>query len=226
VLAALLLAAPSMSARIAAEAPAMPPQSVRPESVRAFVATRFSKLEEVTPANVRGLMPLVARSLPVAPQGEQADPTAPVDLPLQHFVDMHSVRFGPPRRTDAMSYLVSGGGNAESGAPAATAAQPELRAWDPIERRVIWRVREPLPISSRTLVTAGGLVFYGTSDGWFKALDASTGRIMWQHRVNGKRLDDPTSYRGADGHQYIAVRALPRSPDIGSEALLVFSLAH
>ena len=207
-LAALLIAAPSMSARIAAEAPATPPQSVR-----AAAATRFSKLEEVTPANVGGLMPLVARSFPVAPQDEQADPTAPVDLPLQHFVDMHSVRFGPARRTDAISYLVS-------------SAQPELRAWDPIERRVIWRVREALPISSRTLITAGGLVFSGTSDGWFKALDASTGRIMWKHQVDGKRLDDPISYLGADRHQYIAVRALPRTPGSGGEALLVFSLAH
>ena len=225
VLAALLLVAPSMSARIAAEAPAPPPQS-RP-AVRALIPTRFSKLEEVTPANVRGLMPLVARSFPVAPQDEQSEPTARVDLPLQHFVEMHSVRFGPARRSDAVSYLVSSDdGNAGSDAPAARPAQPELRAWDPIERRVIWRVREALPISSRTLVTAGGLVFYATSDGWFKALDASTGRIMWQHRVDGKRLDDPISYRGADGHQYIAVRALPRHPGNGSEALLVFSLAH
>ena len=111
-------------------------------------------------------------------------------------------------------------------ARAATLAPAELRAWDPIEGRVVWRVREALPISSGTLITAGGLVFYGTSDGWFKALDASTGRIMWKHQVDGKRLDDPISYLGADRHQYIAVRALPRTPGSGGEALLVFSLAH
>ena len=221
-LAALLMAAPSMSARTEPEAPATPRHSAH-----TVIATRFSKLEEVTPANVRGLMPLVAPSFPLTPQDEpQTDPTARVDLPLQRFVDRHSVRISPPRRNDAISYLVSSGGNAESNAAAAIPAQPELRAWDPIERRVIWRVREALPITSRTLVTAGGLVFYATSDGWFKALDASTGHIMWKHRVDGKRLDDPISYRGADGHQYIAVRALPRSPGTGSEALLVFSLAH
>jgi len=221
-LAALLMAAPSMSARIAAEAPATPPQSVR-----AAAATRFSKLEEVTPANVGGLMPLVARSFPVAPQDEQSDPTAPVGLPLQRFVDRRSVRFAPPRLNEAISYLVSSGdGDSAPGARAATLAPAELRAWDPIERRVVWRVHEALPISSRTLITAGGLVFYGTSDGWFKALDASTGRIMWKHQVDGKRLDDPISYLGADRHQYIAVRALPRTPGSGGEALLVFSLAH
>jgi glucose dehydrogenase len=224
-LAALLLAAPSMSAKITAEVPATPAQPVR--AVRAVIATRFSKLEEITPANVSGLMPLVARSFPAAPQDGQGDPTTPVDLPLQRFVDSQGVRFAPPHLKDAISYLVSSGAaDAGPDAPPAKLAPTELRAWDPIERRVIWRVREALPISSRTLVTAGGLVFYGTSDGWLKALDASTGRIMWKHRVDGERLDDPISYRGADGHQYIAVCASPRSPGGGSEALLVFSLAH
>jgi outer membrane protein assembly factor BamB len=91
-------------------------------------------------------------------------------------------------------------------------------------------VREPLPISSSTLVTAGGLVFYGTGDGWIKALDARTGRILWKHRADGRRLDQPVSYRGADGHQYIAVRALPRAaghtPGDGGAAVLLFALAH
>ena len=224
-LAALLLAAPSMSAKITAEVPATPPQPVH--AVRAVIATRFSKLEEITPANVGGLMPLVARTFPAAPQDDHADPTTPVDLPLPRFVDSHGVRFVSPHLKDAVSYLVSSGAaEAGPGAPPARLAQAELRAWDPLERRVIWRVREALPISSRTLVTAGGLVFYGTSDGWLKALDASTGRIVWKHRVDGDRLDDPISYRGVDGHQYIAVRASPRSPGGGSEALQVFSLAH
>jgi len=89
------------------------------------------------------------------------------------------VRFVSPHLKDAVSYLVSSGAaEAGPGAPPARLATTELRAWDPLERRVIWRVREALPISSRTLVTAGGLVFYGTIDGWLKALDASTGRIM------------------------------------------------
>jgi len=72
-LAALLLAAPSMSAKITAEVPATPPQPVH--AVRAVIATRFSKLEEITPANVGGLMPLVARTFPAAPQDDHADPT-------------------------------------------------------------------------------------------------------------------------------------------------------
>ena len=102
-----------------------------------------------------------------------------------------------------------------------------MRAWDPIERHVLWSVREALPISSSgMLVTAGGLIFYGTVDGWLKALDARSGRILWKHRVDGKRPDAPMSYRGPDGHQYIAVRASQRGAGDGRETLLLFALAH
>jgi lanthanide-dependent methanol dehydrogenase len=30
-----------------------------------------------------------------------------------------------------------------------------------------------------TMATAGDLVFYGTMDGWFKAVDAATGKLKW-----------------------------------------------
>ncbi|HEY6825033.1 MAG TPA: PQQ-binding-like beta-propeller repeat protein, partial [Steroidobacteraceae bacterium] len=115
--------------------------------------------------------------------------------------------------------------------PRADLARRELRAWDPIERHVLWSVHEALPISSGALVTAGGLVFYGTGDGWLKALDARTGRVLWKHRVDGgRKLDAPVSYRGADGHQYIAVRTLAPvvadTPHEGSATVLLFALAH
>jgi hypothetical protein len=231
-LAALLLAAPGMSAKMAAETPAAATQWLHPPP-----ATRFSELAEVTAANVSGLMPLVSRYLPVMRQNPQLDSSAGVDLPLQRFVDertgeielmTHDHARPRPRGLNCVVSYVVGAGAAETQAGSAPAAlaQRELRAWDPIERHVLWSVREALPISSGALVTAGGLVFYGTRDGWFKALDARTGRILWKHRVDGRRLDEPMSYRGADGHQYIAVRALPRSPGDGRETLLLFALAH
>jgi len=54
-LAAALLIAPNMSARMAAEAPPGAEARVR----AAAPATRFSELAEITPGNVSGLMPLV-----------------------------------------------------------------------------------------------------------------------------------------------------------------------
>ncbi|HEU0095473.1 MAG TPA: PQQ-dependent dehydrogenase, methanol/ethanol family, partial [Rhizomicrobium sp.] len=50
-----------------------------------------------------------------------------------------------------------------------------LTAWDPILRKPAWEIPEKFPIWSGTVVTAGNLVFYGTMEGWFKAVDATGG---------------------------------------------------
>ena len=82
-----------------------------------------------------------------------------------------------------------------------------LTAWDPLQRRAVWEVKEDLPLFGPALATAGGLVFYGTMDGWFKALDARTGKLVWRFKTGSGIIGQPISYRGPDGHQYIAVVA-------------------
>jgi lanthanide-dependent methanol dehydrogenase len=80
-----------------------------------------------------------------------------------------------------------------------------LTAWDPVQRKPVWVVKENFPVWSGTVVTAGDLVFYGTMDGWFKALSAKTGETVWKYKVDSGIIGQPISYRGPDGHQYIAV---------------------
>ncbi|MBV9841808.1 MAG: PQQ-dependent dehydrogenase, methanol/ethanol family [Sphingomonadaceae bacterium] len=81
----------------------------------------------------------------------------------------------------------------------------ELTAWDPVMRRPVWAIKEMFPIWSGTVVTAGQLVFYGTMDGWFKAVDARNGKVVWQKKLDSGIISQPISYKGSDGHQYIAV---------------------
>ena len=78
-------------------------------------------------------------------------------------------------------------------------------AWDPVARRAAWRIKEDLPVWSGALATAGDVVFYGTMDGWFKAVDARSGKLLWQFKTDSGIIGQPVSYRGPDGHQYIAV---------------------
>lgn len=80
-----------------------------------------------------------------------------------------------------------------------------LTAWDPINHRAVWEIKEDLPLWSPAVATAGGLVFYGTMDGWFKAVDARTGKLLWQFKTGSGIIGQPISYRGPDGRQYIAV---------------------
>jgi alcohol dehydrogenase (cytochrome c) len=55
------------------------------------------------------------------------------------------------------------------------------------------------------LVTAGDVVFYGTLDGWFKAVHARTGAVLWQYATGSGIVGQPIAYRGPDGKEYIAV---------------------
>ena len=82
-----------------------------------------------------------------------------------------------------------------------------FQAWDPVRQQTAWEIHERFPVWSGALATAGGLVFYGTMDGWFKALDARDGRTLWQYKVGSGIIGQPISYRGPDGKQYVAVMA-------------------
>jgi lanthanide-dependent methanol dehydrogenase len=80
-------------------------------------------------------------------------------------------------------------------------------AWDPIHQKKVWEIPEDLPVWSPALVTAGGVVFYGTMDGWFKAVDARNGKQLWRFKAGSGIIGQPISYKGPDGRQYIAVVA-------------------
>ena len=66
-------------------------------------------------------------------------------------------------------------------------------------------MKENFPVWSGTFVTAGDVVFYGTMDGWFKAVDARTGNLLWQFKVGSGIIGQPITYKGPDGKQYVAV---------------------
>jgi PQQ-dependent dehydrogenase (methanol/ethanol family) len=83
--------------------------------------------------------------------------------------------------------------------------QGELMAWDPIAGKKVWTIPDKYPTWSGTVVTAGDLVFYGTLDGWFKAVDARTGKVLWQFKTGSGIVGQPITYRGPDGKQYIAI---------------------
>ena len=83
----------------------------------------------------------------------------------------------------------------------------ELEAWNPQTGKQVWAVKEDLPVWSGAVATAGDLVFYGTMDGWFKALDATNGKPLWQFKVGSGIVGQPSSYRGPDGKQYVAILA-------------------
>jgi len=83
----------------------------------------------------------------------------------------------------------------------------EFLAWDPVNQKKVWSITEDLPVWSGALVTAGNVAFYGTMDGWFKAVDARNGTLLWQFKCGSGIISQPVTYKGPDGHQYVAVLA-------------------
>ena len=81
----------------------------------------------------------------------------------------------------------------------------EFCAWDPLKKTNVWTIHEELPVWSGALVTAGDVAFYGTMDGWFKAVDAKTGSPLWKFKTGSGIIGQPVTYRGPDGKQYVAI---------------------
>ncbi len=80
----------------------------------------------------------------------------------------------------------------------------EMIAWDPIKQQKVWGNKEELPFMGGALATAGGLVFHGNIQGWFKALDAQTGKVLWQFNAGSGITQGAITYE-IDGKQYVAV---------------------
>jgi PQQ-dependent dehydrogenase (methanol/ethanol family) len=81
----------------------------------------------------------------------------------------------------------------------------EFMAWDPVNRRKAWTIKERWPVWSGAAVTASGIVFYGNLEGWFKAVDADTGKLLWQFQTGSGIIGQPTVFRGPDGREYVAI---------------------
>jgi PQQ-dependent dehydrogenase (methanol/ethanol family) len=80
-------------------------------------------------------------------------------------------------------------------------------AWDASTGKKVWEVKEPYPNWSGAVVTAGDVAFYGTLDGWFKAVDAKSGKVLYKFKVGSGVVGNPITYRAPDGKQYVAVYA-------------------
>ena len=89
---------------------------------------------------------------------------------------------------------------------------PEEEQWGNITAvdynngRIRWQVKTQQPMIGGILATAGGLVFAGEGNGWFKAYDARNGSQLWGFQAGAGVNAPPASYT-VEGNQYVAVAA-------------------
>jgi alcohol dehydrogenase (cytochrome c) len=137
----------------------------------------------------------------------------------------HEVKYIPGAPYDGMEMVRKAGPGGNWG---------EFIAWDPVAGKRVWSIKEKMYVWSGAVVTGSDLVFYGTMDGWFRAVDARSGKVLWSQKVGSSIIAQPIAFTGPDKREYIAVytgvgggasviRRVPGYPPSGN-TLYVFSV--
>jgi len=77
-------------------------------------------------------------------------------------------------------------------------------AWDATKGKIVWSEPEQFSVWSGALATAGNIVFYGTLEGYLKAVDASTGKLLYKYKTPSGIIGNVMTYQHK-GKQYVAV---------------------
>ncbi|MEP3476260.1 MAG: lanthanide-dependent methanol dehydrogenase XoxF5 [Hyphomicrobiales bacterium] len=77
-------------------------------------------------------------------------------------------------------------------------------AWDATKGKIVWSNKEQFSVWSGALATAGGVVFYGTLEGYLKAVDAKTGKELYKFRTPSGIIGNVMTYTHG-GKQYVAI---------------------
>jgi len=77
-------------------------------------------------------------------------------------------------------------------------------AWDPAEGKIVWSDPERFSVWSGALTTDSGITFYGTLEGYLKAVDTKTGKELWKFKMPSGIIGNVFSYQ-YNGKQYVGV---------------------
>ena len=146
------------------------------------------------------------RMLPGANGGVEWSPMA-VDptLNLAYAINLHQ-----PMHYSVKSASYPGGDKLWLGG--AFTVIPEEEQWGNVTAvdyntgKIRWQVKTAQPMIGGILATAGGLVFTGESNGFFKAYDSASGAELWRFQA-GAGVNAPPSGYTVEGREYIVVGA-------------------
>jgi quinohemoprotein ethanol dehydrogenase len=82
-------------------------------------------------------------------------------------------------------------------------ARGGLQAWDPTHQKLKWNVEGGGGIGGGTSTTAGNVVFQVINDGRFRAINATTGEVLYEIKTGRTGMAPPITYE-VDGKQYVA----------------------
>lgn len=133
---------------------------------------------------------------------------------LTAWDDYHSTYFAWDQQYERGKWFVAGGvkapvppTNREAMVTRTTEhGYAAVRALDPATGNVVWEFKMQDMSESGLLTTASDVLFSGNREGWFFALNAKTGALLWKKYLGGQVIASPITYE-AGGKQYVSIAA-------------------
>ena len=80
----------------------------------------------------------------------------------------------------------------------------KIKKYDVLTGKAEWEIPDPYPNWGGTLNTDGGLMFYGSNSGHFRAVDRKSGKVLWQRKLSSGIIGNPITYK-VKGKQYVSI---------------------
>ncbi|MFA5950892.1 MAG: PQQ-dependent dehydrogenase, methanol/ethanol family [Hyphomicrobium sp.] len=80
----------------------------------------------------------------------------------------------------------------------------KIKKFDIVSGTADWEIPDPYPNWSGTMVTDGGLMFYGSNSGHFRAVDRKDGKVLWERKLASGIIGNPITYK-VKGKQYVSI---------------------
>jgi PQQ-dependent dehydrogenase (methanol/ethanol family) len=169
------------------------PQYGRPQVVR-----QYSTDQQGEDVNTKGICPAALGTKDQQPAAFSPD-TGLFYVPTNHVcMDYEPFRV---RYTAGQPYV---GATLSMYPPPGKTNMGNFIAWDARTGKIVWSNAEQFSVWSGALATAGGVVFYGTLEGYLKAVDAKTGKELYKFKTPSGIIGNVTTYEHG-GKQYIAI---------------------
>jgi len=80
----------------------------------------------------------------------------------------------------------------------------KFKKFNVLTGETVWEIPDPYPNWGGALITDGGLAFYGSLGGDFRAVDRKTGKVLWSRKLGSGVIGNPITYK-VNGKQYVSV---------------------
>jgi len=171
----------------------------KPNYGRPYVVDKYSTAKNGEDVNSKGICPAALGSKDMQP-ASFSPRTGLFYVPTNHVC----MDYEPFRVSYTAGQPYVGATLSMYPAPNSHGGMGNFIAWDAGKGQIVWSNPEPFSVWSGALATAGGVVFYGTLEGYLKAVDEKDGKELYKFRTPSGIIGNVMTY-SHKGKQYVSV---------------------